>query len=126
MINTPPSLALKFGTRSLRKALKRGLPITVRTNEDARLTVRLLLARKLARRLGVASLVRPVTVGGLQRSIKSGRSTVRVKFSKRPAGRLKRLVRRRKLRRLRLNVRTTVRDSTGLTTTKTSSVTLKR
>jgi len=49
-----------------------------------------------------------------------------VKFSKKPAGRLKRLVRRRKLRRLRLNVRTTVRDSTGLTTTKTSSVTLKR
>jgi len=59
------------------RGLKRGLPITVRTNEDARLTVRLLLARKLARRLGVASLVRPVTVGGLQRNIKRGRSTVR-------------------------------------------------
>ena len=126
MINTPPSLALKFGNRSLRKVLKRGLSITVRTNEDARLTVRLLLPRKLARRLGVASLVRPVTVGGLQRNIKRGRSTVRVKFSKKPAGRLKRLLRRRKLRRLGLNVRTTLRDSTGLTTTKTSRVTLKR
>jgi Tol biopolymer transport system component len=122
-IDTPPSLGLKFGTRSLGEVLRRGLPITVRTDENARMTVQLQLPRELARGLGIASAAWPVTVGRLTRNVERGRSKVRVKLSEKPARRLRQ---HRKLQRLTLNVRTTLKDRAGLTTTKTVRVKLKR
>jgi len=115
-----PSLRQRIGKLGLRRVLLAGLPITVHTNENVRMTVRLQLPRKLARRLGLASAAKPITVGRLTRRLKPGATKVRVRVSKKAAKRL------RRLRRVTLTVRTTLRDDAGLSTTRSVRVKLKR
>ena len=121
-----PALTLRFPRVSLLGFLKKGLPITVRTNEVVRATVVLQLARRVARRLGIVSRAQPVTIGRLARTLQPGGRKVRVKPTRKAALRLKRLVGQGRLRRLTLSVRATARDATGHTTARAARVTLRR
>lgn len=88
--------------------------------------MRLQLPRKLlARRPGVVSTAKAVTVGRLTRNVESGRSKVMVKLSKKPATRLRRLLDQGELSQLPLNVRTMLKDGAGLSTKKTVRVKLR-
>jgi subtilisin-like proprotein convertase family protein len=102
----------------LADALRRGVPARVACDEPCTARLRLLLAARVARRLGIA---RSVVVG--RRSVRltaPGSKRVRVRFSDRARREL------RRARSIRLTLRATITDAAGNRRTLSRRVTLRR
>jgi hypothetical protein len=129
----PPVLGAAVTSKSLKKALSRGIPVRYTTNEQVAGSVQVLLDGATAKRLGIHGATATGLPAGSPRSIvvgtavlvttKAGQGTIRIKFSSSAAGKLKRV---HKLKvTLRLFVRNASRQSSK-TTTLLSTVTLNR
>jgi Ca2+-binding RTX toxin-like protein len=99
--------------------VRRGLVIVVRCTVPCRIDAALLLARRIARRLGLAQ-ARPVVVGRGRRTLsRAGTVRVRVRLTSRAKRRL------RRARRVTLTLRVRVRQG-GQTSTRTRRVRVRR
>jgi len=116
---TVEAAALRAPARlRLSRALRRGVPARVLCGEPCTARLRLLLAARLARRLGIA---RSVVVGrGSARLTAPGSKRVRVRFSKKARRELA------QVRSVRLALRAVVADAAGNRRTLSRRVTLRR
>ena len=103
---TAPSLAVRAAKGGLAATLRRGLPITVRTDRAGRVAVRLRVAGR--------------PVGKLSRNVAAGVTRVNARLSRRAAKRL------RRARRVTFTARVTIRDASGMTATRSLRVTRRR
>jgi len=119
-----PVLGAAVTSKSLKKALKSGLPVQYTTNEQVAGNIEVLLESSLAKRLGVKGATATGLPAGTPKSIvvgsavlvttKAGHGTIRIKFTSRAAARLKHT---RKLKvTLRLFARNASRQSPQTTT----------
>ncbi len=118
---TAPVLALSAPSRmGLRAALRRGLRTTATTDEPGSVSVRVLVARTTARRLGLAT-ARPgaVAVASLKREIAAGETVLTLKLSRQARRRLKRAAA------VDVRIVATIADTAGNTRTTTLRVKLK-
>lgn len=102
--------------------LKQGIPVTLTLRAPARIRAEVLLARSVARRLGLTAATAPYVLGRVTTGLrKAGKVKVRVKLSK---------TGKRRLRKLRGKVRVTLRVTSttpaGKRTTTSRNVTLRR
>jgi hypothetical protein len=126
--STPPdlmaptlSLRTPAAALALKRALRRGVAVTLTVGEPGRATVRLLLSRRDARRLGVDHEVkRAVTVGRLSRTLAAGDTKVAVKLTRKARRRLARV------RKVKLRLEVTITDAAGNVRRVTRTVTLRR
>lgn len=119
-----PVLGASVISKSLKKALSKGLPVRYTTNEQVAGSIQVLLDGATARRLGVHGSTATGLPAGTPRSIvvgsavlvttKAGQGTLHIKFSARTAARLKH-IRKLKLM-LRLFARNASRQSPQTTT----------
>jgi hypothetical protein len=126
-----PVLGAAVTSKSLKQALKSGLPVRYTTNEQVAGNIEVLLESSTAKKLGVKGATATGLPAGTPKSIvvgsavlvttKAGRGTIRIKFTSRAAARLKH-TRRLKVM-LRLFARNASRQS-PLTTTTLSTVVL--
>ena len=120
---TPPtlSLAVSRSRLALARVLRRGVSVTLTAGEPGRATVRLLLSRRDARRLGVdRKATRVVTVGRLSRTLAAGDNKVAVKLTRKARRRLA------QVRKVKLKLEVTIADAAGNVRRVTRTVTLRR
>lgn len=118
---TPPALSLRPPSSALRRALRRGLSVTLTTGEPGRATIRLLLSKRDARRLGInRKAKRPVAVGRLTRTLSAGDTKVAVKLTRKARRRLARV------RTVKLTLVVTITDAAGNVRSVTRAITLRR
>ena len=120
---TPPTLALAVprSRLALARVLRRGVSVTLTAGEPGRATVRLLLSRRDARRLGVdRKATRAVTVGRLSRTLAAGDTKVAVKLTRKARRRLA------QVRKVKLKLEATIADAAGNVRRVTRTVTLRR
>jgi hypothetical protein len=119
-----PVLGAAVTSKSLKKALKSGLPVQYTTNEQVAGNIEVLLESAIAKKLGVKGATATGLPAGTPKSIvvgsavlvttKAGHGTIRIKFTSRAAARLKHT---RKLKvMLRLFARNASRQSPQTTT----------
>lgn len=116
-----PALGLTAPSSSrLRTALRRGLRTTVTTDEAGSVSVRVLVARRAARRLGFATAAPgAVTVASLKREVAAGEAVLTLRLSREARRRLKRAAR------IDVRIVATIADAAGNARTTTVRVTLK-
>jgi len=103
---------------------KQGIPVTLTLRVPARIRAELLLARAVARRLGLTAAVAPYVLGRTTTGLrKAGRTTVRVKLSTNGKRRLRKL---RGKRKVSATLRVTTTTAAGKRTTVSRNVTLRR
>ena len=112
---TAPTLSLRARATALKRALKRGLSVTLTAGEPGRATVRLLLSKRDARRLGLKR-----RVGRLSRAVAAGETKVAVKLTRKAKRRLARV------RRVKLTLEVTITDAAGNVRRVTRAITLRR
>jgi hypothetical protein len=127
-----PTVSDFVESTSLKKVLKSGLAVSYIVNEQVAGNLQVLLARSIAKRLGIRGATATGLPGGTPQSIvigtavlvttKAGKGTIRLKFSKTVAGRLARTHQVKLM--LRLVIRNGSRQSPQ-TTTQLSAVTLE-
>jgi hypothetical protein len=116
-----PALKLKAPARTLGALRSKGLPVTVTSNEACQATVRLLLGRSRAKKLGIIAAATPVTVG--KRAVRlagAGTKVVTVKLTAKAKQRL------RGARRVTLTVKVDAKDAAGNASRATRTVTFRR
>ena len=117
----PRLLRLSVVSRKLKRALKRGLRVRIRTDESGTATVPLSVSRDTARKLALKRRAKGrMTVGRAKKAIPNGRSTVVVKFKAKPRKAI------RKTRKLKLRIAVRLTDAAGNTARRATTVTLKR
>lgn len=105
----------------LAPTLKKGLKLTLRTSEAGRATVKALVDRKTARRLGLKKNAKgPVVVAMATKRVHSGRNAVKLAFTKKARKKL------RHVKRVKLAIRASIRSVEGNTATDRFNLTLKR
>ena len=105
----------------LAPTLKKGLKLTLRTSEAGRATVKALVDRKTARRLGLKKNAKgPVVVASATKRVHSGRNAVKLAFTKKARKKL------RHVKRVKLAIRASIRSVEGNTATDRFNLTLKR
>lgn len=115
-----PALKLKAPARTLGGLRSKGLRVTVTSDEACKATVRLLLSRTHAKRLGIVAAAKPVTVGKATASIPAGARSVTVKLTTKARKALRRAAK------VKLTVEVRAKDAAGNTATKTLSRTFRR
>lgn len=118
---TAPVLQLKAPARKLSTLRAKGLPVTVGCDEACQVTVRLLLGRVQAKKLGIVSAATTVTVG--KRSINltgAGTKTVTVKLTAKAKKGL------RRARKVTLTVKVDAKDAAGNASQATRRVAVPR
>ncbi len=118
---TSPRLSIKSLSRKLGRVVKKGLPLLITTNEGVHARGTLFVKRAAARNLGLTRpVIGPIRVGRVERTLPSGRSTVRVGLMDRAR------VAIRHARKVTLQLSVTVTDSSGNRAGHTDVVVLKR
>jgi len=119
---TAPTLDLLApSSLSLRTALRRGLRLTVTSDEAGRLVVRALVSRKTARQLKIKKNAHgPVVVGRLARDIAAGETVVKLKLLRKARSKLKHV------KTVKLRIVAKITDAAGNVRTETLRLTLKR
>ena len=118
---TAPSLSLAIRRRQrLRSVLLRGLRARATCSEGCRLSARVLVGARTARRLRLTRTLRAVTVGRASHSLTTAGATLRIRLSAHAKRRL------RGVRRLRVTIRVVARDAAGNARGLSRTITLVR
>jgi Bacterial Ig domain len=118
---TPPALFLRPPSTALRRALRRGLVVTLRASEPARAEIRLRISKRDARRLGInRKAKKPVVVGRLTRTLSTGETKLVVKLTRKARRKLARV------RSVKLTLIVTITDAAGNARRATRVLTLRR
>ena len=109
------------------RSLRKGLVLSVRCSEDCRHVTQVFVNRKQARKLGVNKKAkRRVLVGKKTSLLKANVArTIRVKFSTKAKRGIRR-IKRRKVRKLQLTIRTSTRDASNNVRRYTTTLSFKR
>lgn len=115
-----PALTLKPAKTPLRDLRRRGLGVTVTCDEGCTLAARLLMARPLAHRLGLAAAAKPLAVGRGSASLSAaGKATLRIALTKRTRTALARV------RSVRLTLEIVATDTKGNAAKRTRQLTFR-
>jgi hypothetical protein len=127
----PPVVRAAALSRSLRRVLRKGLVVRYSVPEEVAGHFEVLLARSLARRIGLrgypprglaAGAAPQVVIGRAPLvTIAGGRNTLRLHFGRTSVARLRRAERRHRLRKVPLTLRLVVRNAKSPATTMVSS-----
>jgi hypothetical protein len=116
---TPPTLSIApLAKQKLAKVLKKGLGVTIGCSETCVASVKLTVAKKLAKKLGIASA--DVTLGSAKKTLGAGKRKLYVKLGAKARKRLK------KARSVRLKLVLRATDAAGNAATRARTLTLKR